>query len=235
MWTHAQTRLALRSTLQEEQVVACVEIIERQWPPTHWGWMSNDRRPYSREAMLSWIFDGETDLTGFEPTVRSWSRPAYKFMMNAFVGECPFVELDLLPPATSEELGDLFALSEELAGVLGVELGGVSLDGILSGRPWSCGPQGVDIQDVRARGLGKLFPRMYLCPALWARIEALLEPARVRALRNGVISVDLVDEPWLASPENLNQAIADAQARLELAGVAAGEGLKAGLNWVPIT
>ena len=161
MWTHANAYLALSSPPSRSEVSACLELLELQWEPSHWGWMSDDRRPYSRDTMLTWMFDGQIDLAEFEPTARRWSRPVHKFTMKSFRKLHPSAELILIPPAAPHELRELFALSEAFAGILGVEMGGITLNGTSDGKPVSCGPFAVSAEDVRARGVDGLYARTF--------------------------------------------------------------------------
>lgn len=235
MWTHAKMFLALPSSPSRRQVGECLDLLELPpWEPSHWGWMSDDRRPYSRDAMLGWMFSGDQDLAGFEPTVRRWSRPVYKFIMSGLATRLPFAEVLVLPPATAHELRGLFGLSEELAGTLGVELGGVSLNGSFNGKPVRCGPLGMNLADVRARGVDELFPRTFFSAAIWARVEGLFGHLHPRTLSNGVVAVDLLDEPWLAPPQAVSAVLAEARRSLERAGLAPGPNLDAGLRWAPL-
>jgi len=196
--------------------------------------MSNDRRPYSREAMLGWMFDGDRNLADFEPTVRRWARPVYTFTMSGFGWKYPLAKLLLLPPASPEELSALFTLSEMVAGMLDVEMGGVGLNGAFQGRPHRYGPLGTNAADVHARGVDEVSPRTFFAPAIWAQVEAAFGAREARVLPNGVVAVDFINEPWLAGPESIARALKEAREQLERAGLAAGKNLDRGRKWTPI-
>ena len=69
---------------------------------------------------------------------------------------------------------------------------------------------------------------------IWKQISEAIEPARSRILPNGVVSVDLLDDPWLAEPVAVKRILKDSRRRLERAGLAAGKNLDRRRKWTPI-
>lgn len=235
MWTRARIILGLRCAPTREQTSRALELLEQEpWSPTHWGWMSDDRRPYAREAMLSWMYAEKTNLVGFEPTARRWMRPAHKLILTGLHGKRAQCDVMLLPPASPSDIEALFALAESLAAVFSVELGGVSIDGWPGHGEVYTGPSKIDLPGIRALGLDDLFPRTFFGPRLWDQVAKVLDRGGSRALANGVTLVDFASQPWNAAPPAVEGSLLDAKTWLADAGLSPSENLDPGVHWVPL-
>lgn len=235
MWNRARVVLALRHAPTCEQVSCALEMIERDpWAPTHWGWMSDDRRPYAREAMLSWLFDQQRDLKGFEPTARRWNRPAYKMIFRRVREMRPECDVLLLPPASAGEIEAFYSLGESLASVLPVELGGISIDGWPDAAETYTGGTAINLSDVRSLGIEDLFPRTFFGPRLWEQVANAVEQGGMRDLANGVKAIDFVSEPWRKGPEQVEGPLMAARKLFADAGLSPSEDFDPGPSWEPI-
>jgi hypothetical protein len=212
--------------------------------PTHWATAAGLRDPYDRPALIEAVQAKRPEIVPHLLRTRGPVRYAARWYDHVSVlGSLHLVTRGTLTPADADAF---FASISAVAGVLPIEWGHVDTTFTDQAPDLAMKSSGSSdhLEYYAQLGPGCLFPRTFFGPRLLDLIgedaATTLSRAGLPATRlpNGVLQLDLLDQPWTSDPASLRQAQQRAHPLVSATGVfrrPVGQGRdEPGPRWAPI-